>query len=394
MSSDNSNSSSRTARQGSAAAGGETRRGAPLLRAVPDLPAGEGAWVYEPPDIVGADRKRAEYLAASPGISDERLEAYVSVYKGRWADSTVASYERALVPFYKLAAENGFHPLKCRASDIEAYMLDLMTSGRRGKDGERDPDTPYSKSYFTKFLSAHKAAAEAQGLPSAAEDVDIHMLVRGYSRLYGSKLPDEAKIEILYDQLADIERREREGSTKRAAAARAAVALGCDAELRLTVSELCGLVFANVALSEDQAKITTAYYGRPSHTLIGAHPGDPACPVAALKELRSAVHRRMRADRGGKTPTETQIGAESVFANAQTGEPLSRAGLKKMVARACAGIPGIPEPEEGMLPALTAAQRREAMAAPIDAKTARDLALVFHAAFTSGRVSEIARFKV
>ena len=175
---------------------------------------------------------------------------------------------------------------------------------------------------------------------------------------------------------------------------RAAVALGCDPELGLTVSEFCGLTFADVALSEDQARITTTYFGASTDTVIAACLGDSACPVAALKDLRSAVHRRMRADRGGKTPTESQIGAESVFANALTGEPLSRTGLKKVVAKACDGNSGIPNPEKGRLPALTASQRREAMAATMDAKTARDLALVFHAAFTSGRVSEMARFKV
>ena len=293
-----------------------------------------------------------------------------------------------------MAEENGFHPLKCQASHIEAYLLHLMTSGKKGADGERDPDSLYSKSYFKKFLAALRAAAAAQGLPSPTDNVDIGRLTRGYARHFGSKLPDEAKVEILFDQLAEIEQREREGSTRRAAMPRAAVALGCDPELEMTVSELCGLTFADVTLSEDQARITTTYFGASNDAVIAARPGDPACPVAALKDLRSAVHRRMRADRGGKTPTESQIGDESVFANALTGEPLSRTGLKKVVAKACAGISGIPNPEKGRLPALTASQRREAMAATMDAKTARDLALVFHAAFTSGRVSEMSRFKV
>ena len=394
-----SNNSSRTARQEAADTDGEQPSSTPRLRAVPDLPAGEdGAadrpYVYEPPDVIGADRKRAEYREARPNISDEQLEMYVSLYKSHLSPATVASYEKVQDPFYKLAAETGFHPLKCPPSDIETYLLQLMTSGKQGPDGDRGSDTFYSKSYFTKFLSALKAAAAAQGLPSHAEDVDIDRLTRGYFRLYGSKLPDQAKVEVLYEQLVDIERREREGSTMRAATPRAAVALGCDPDLRLTVSELCALTFADVELSQDQARITTTYRGTSSDTVVAARPADPACPVAALRDLRSAVHRKMRADRGGKTPTEAQIGAESVFANAQTGEPLTRAGLKAVVAKACGGISGIAEPEKGKLPALTDPQRRDAMAATMDAKTARDLALVFHAAFTSGRVSEIAGFRV
>lgn len=93
------------------------------------------------------------------------------------------------------------------------------------------------------------------------------------------------------------------------------------------------------------------------------HPGevlpvDPACPVEALRDLRSAVHRKMRAVRKGRPPTDKQIGAEYLFTNAHTGEPLSRPGLRKIVARACAGLPDIPQAETGRLPALDAGQRR------------------------------------
>lgn len=213
MISDKTNNS-RTTRQQAAAATGEPLRSAPRLRAVPDLPAAEGGaaerpYIYEPLDVIGIDRKRAEYRAARPDISDEELEEYVNLCKSHLSPATVASYERALEPFYRIAEEDGFHPLKCQASHIEAYLLHLMTSGKRGADGERDPDSLYSKSYFKKFLAALRAAAAAQGLPSPTDNVDIGRLTRGYARHFGSNLPDEAKVEILFDQFAEIERRER-----------------------------------------------------------------------------------------------------------------------------------------------------------------------------------------
>ena len=78
-----------------------------------------------------------------------------------------------------MAEENGFHPLKCQASHIEAYLLHLMTSSRRGANRKRDPSSLYSKSYFKKFLAAIRAAAAAQGLPSPTDNVDIGRLTRG-----------------------------------------------------------------------------------------------------------------------------------------------------------------------------------------------------------------------
>ena len=399
MSSDKSRTDNRPAAGRQPAGTDGARNDARRLKAVPDLADGQqgapdSAYVYEPPDVIGIERKRAGYREAIPGISDEDLDSYIEVYRSHLSPATVATYQAALVPFYKHAEAHGFHPLKCETSDIEAYLLHLMTSGKKGADGQRDADDPYSTAQFKKILAALRAAAAAQGLPNPAENVDIKKLISGYTRLFGSKLPDNAKIEVLFDQLVEVERREREGSTRRAAMPRAAVALGCDPGLLLTVGELCGLTFADVELAEDHARITARCRGTASDTVVSARPGDPACPVAALKDLRSAVHRKMRADRKGRAPTESQIGAESVFANARTGEPLSRPGLRKVVAKACAGLSAVAEPEMGMLPPLTAAQRRESMAAAMDAKAVRDLALVFHAAFTSGRVSEVARFRV
>ena len=377
----------------------EAAGGARRLRAVPDLPTGEnrsaeGGYVYEEPDVVGLERKRAEYRQARPDITDEELDTYISLYKSHLSPQTVETYVSALAPFYKHAEAHGFHPLKCDAADIETYLLDLMTSGKQGADGARDPEKPYSPTHFKKFLAALKRAAEAQGLPNSAEDVDIRRLTRGYTRLRGSQLPRNGKTELLFDQLVEIERRAREGSTMQAAMPRAAIALGCDPDLFLTIAELCGLKFADVALTSEQATITTSHWGTSAQTSITARPGDPACPVKALCDLRSAVHRRMRADRKGRPPTDKQIGAEPLFRNAHTGDPLSRTGLTKMVARACAGIPGVPEAIAGRFPALDAEQRRRAMNAALDVKTTRDLALVFHSVFTTSRVSETSQFRV
>ena len=172
----------------------------------------------------------------------------------------------------------------------------------------------------------------------------------------------------------------------RAAMPRAAIALGCDPDLGLTVSELCGLTFADVALSRDRARVTTFYRGTAADTSIIARPGDPACPVAALKELRAAVHRNMRSDHGGKAPTDNEIGSASVFANAKTGDPLSRPGLRKVRGqRMRRASPACPDPETGHAPrAERLAQRRRRRSTPtMAAKTIRDLALMSHTAFAS-----------
>ena len=387
-------------------AGGEQRR----LRAVPDLPdSGDSAdlpdsggeagrdgagYTYEPPDVIGLDRKRAEYEAAMPGISEEMLEQFLKIYSSHLAPATVAAYESVLIHLYKHAEKVGFHPLTCLAANYEVYFLYLVVSGKIGPNGERDPDDPYSGSYFNHLKAAVKAASAAAGVKTNIDDVDIKRVLSGYKREYGSKLAENARSPIQYDQIVDIERRVREGSTRRAAMPRAAIALGCDPDLRLSVSELCGLTFADIEMCDDHARITTRYRNTAAETVVAARPGDPACPVAALKDLRSAAHRKMRADHGGKAPTESEIGSASVFANAQTGDPLSRPGLRKVVANACAALTGVPDPETGMLPALTLSQRREAMRPTTAAKTTRDLALVSHTAFTTGRVSEMARFRV
>ena len=167
------------------------------LRAVPDLPSGDdlapsGAYVYAEPDVIGLARKRAEFIEARPGITDEELDSILSLYESHLSPSTVKTYVSALVPFYKYAEAHGFHPLRCEATDIEAYLLHLMMSGKLGAGGGRDPSNPYSPGYFKKFLAALKCAAEAAGLPDPGSDVDIRKLTRAYTRKRGSELPATA----------------------------------------------------------------------------------------------------------------------------------------------------------------------------------------------------------
>ena len=177
-----------------------------------------------------------------------------------------------------------------------------------------------------------------------------------------------------------------------AATLRAAISLGCDPDLGFKVGELCNLTFGDIALEEGHARITTGGGGGYRATPVPARPGDPACPVAALKDLRSSAYLRMRASRKGRPPADEQIDAQRVFLNSSTGRPLTGPGLRHMAGEACAGAGGPPAP--GRLPQLTAEQRRDAADTANDPKTVRDLALIFHTAFSSSRASETAAFLV
>ena len=375
-----------------AASRGEARH----LQVVPDLPGGAdspaGGYVFEAPDVIGLDRKRAEYRAQAPDITDEELEERVELYAMQMSPKTVSTYTAALTPFYRHGEANGFHPLECGRPEVESYLLSLMTSGKQGAGGERDRSQPYSKTYFKTFLAALRKAAEAQDLPSPGRSVDIGKLLSGYNRKRGPELPRNDKTELLVDQLVDIERNARENSTMAAATLRAAIALGCDPDLGFTVGELCKLTFGDVALEEGQAKIAVDSGGGYSTVTVPARPGDRACPVAALKDLRSTAYLRMRSSRKGRPPTDEQFGAQRVFSNSSTGRPLTGPGLRHMAGEACAAFGGQPAP--GRLPQLAAEQRRVAADTANDPKTVRDLALIFHTAFSSSRASEMAAFLV
>ena len=349
------------------------------------------------PDVIGADRQRALYRAAMPNLTERELDEFVEVFKNSMAPATVRSYEAALTPFYDYAHEHGFDPLECEPMRIEAYLLDRMISGKLGSTGVRDPDRPYSVSYFKMFLAALRHAAAAQGLPDPTGPVNIDTLTRGYNRTRGSTLPREGKTELLPEHLIEIERRSREGTTLRALTLRAVIALGCDSDLGLSGTEMAALTFGDIASPDgdgDPMVITTQPRGNRRTVEIAANPQNPACPVAAVGQLRDAVRLRMRSERKGTPPTKTQINAQHVFLNYRTGDPLSRTGIKHVAARACDTLTGVAPPQRGKLPALTADQRRRVVASGDDTATARDLALVFHTAFASARVGNVSTFNV
>ena len=62
------------------------------------------------------------------------------------------SYEASLAPYYAYAYQQGFHPLEADPTRIESYLLNLMTAGKRDSTGTRQPDQPYSLTYFQTFL--------------------------------------------------------------------------------------------------------------------------------------------------------------------------------------------------------------------------------------------------
>ena len=368
----------------------------PHLYAVPDhahdVPVGK-RWEYEAPDVVGIQRQRDRYRAAMPDLSDDELNAYLEVYAHHLSAATKRSYEASLDPFYRAAAHAGFDPLTCDPAQIEAHLLHLMTAGKLGPGGDRNPQNPYSSGYFKTFLAAHKLATQVKSLPDRTTEVNINKLLRGYRRIRGSDLPRWGKDPLLPNELVEIERNAREGTTTEMATRRAAVTLGCDSDIKLGLTELVRLTFADVTFSGDDAIVTTTRRGHPYQTIVLGRPLDPACPVAALKTLREVRYRTMRAKRAGAPPTPTQVNNQQLFVNIRTGKPVTRPGLKHIVSRACAGVASHAPTTDGM-PALTLEQRRQIIAPGIGTKTARDLALVFHCVFSSSRVSEVASFDV
>ena len=364
------------------------------LRAVPqpDREHGSG-WVFEPPDVLGLDRQRSLHRQAMPGISEERLERSVELYRHHLSPTTVQAYQQILLPFFEYAATEGFNPLTCDPLRIKGYVLDKMMSGKLDASGNPNPDTPYSLSYFKTLLAALRCATAAKGLPDHTASINIGKTIRGYARLNGSKLPRNAKAEIRPDELVNIERTAREGCTYSTALLRAAIAVGCDPYLDLTVAELCALTFKDVTLTDAMAVIA-AHRSAISAIEITERPQDPACAVAALRGLREAVRMRIRADSGGTTPTEAQLQARPVFANQNSGEPLSRKGLRLIVNKACATVSGVPPAARGKLPALNPQQRRQAIETGDDPKTIRGLAMMFHVAFCSARAGNARDFEV
>ena len=367
------------------------------LYAVPDDSAdrpsepGEG-WIYEPPDVIGAQQVRDEYRQAMPSLSDEELDSYVDRYAHNLKPNTRRSYESALRPFYQVAARLEFNPLTCAPVMLEAHIQFLMDAGKIGADGSRNPKEPYSTRYFHMFIAAHKAATEAKGLPEVAGGVRIKKLQRGYTNTRGSELPRRAKNALRLAELVDIERNLREGATAETATVRAAVALGSDPHLKLGAARLCRLKFADVALHQDRAVLTTTSRGCPEKVIVMAQPGDAACPVTALKTLREARYNVLRA-RSGSPPTTSQVDSQSLFTNARSQKPLTPPGLQHIVNSVCAGVVG-DVTVAGGLPLLTPQLRREVLAPRVTTKVARDLMMISHTAFSSARVGEAASFDV
>ena len=372
------------------------------LRVVPDPPDDTGDAAGEEdgplvPDVLGVERQRDAYRSAMPNLTDAELDEYLDVYTNSLSPKTVRSYEAALAPYYMYAHKQGFHPLEADPTRIESYVLGLMTAGKHDSTGTRQPDQPYSLTYFRTFLSALKRAAAVQDLPNPCVSVKIEALTRGYTRTRGSRLPRAGKTEVLPEQLVEIEQRARDGAGLAAVSLRGVIALGCDSTLDLTATELANLTFADIALPTGAGApmvITTHPRGVPRDTTIRARPGDAACPVAAATALRDAVRRRMRAARKGSAPTKQQVDASSVFVNARTAEPLTRQGIQHIATTACEAIRGRPAPKRGKLPALTATQRQNIIATADGATTTRDLALLFHTAFSSSRAANVATFNV
>ena len=189
-------------------------------------------------------------------------------------------------------------------------------------------------------------------------------------------------------QLVLIERYARGGAIPRSAAVRVAVALGCDPDLALGAARLRRLTFADVAIRGDHAVLDTTSRGCRERVVVAARPGDPTCPVAALRALREARFNEMSSASGGTAPTDAQSDARPLFVNAR-GEMLTLPGLQHMVKHACAGVVSTAA-VSGDLPQLTRELRREVLAPAVSARTARDLMWIFHTTFSSARVSKVA----
>ena len=349
-------------------------------------------WVYEPPDVVGGQRIRDKYRRAMPDLSEDELDEYVDLYQHHLSPATRRSYKDALEPFYRAAERAGFDPLDCDPTLIAAHISHLMGAGKVGPNGKRDPKKPYSLTYFKRFLAAHRMAVQAKGLPEMSGGVDLDKLLRAYHRKRGAELPRNSKKALLAREMAAIERNAREGCLVRAATERAAVALGCDPDLDLGVARLLRLRFADVALREDHMALDTTTDGVLEKVFVMARPGDSACPVAALTSLRKARHNAMRAQLGC-APTDDQMDAQHVFANARTDAPLTPPGLKHIVNEACDGVARNCVISGG-LPQLEPELRRKAVALGVDTRTASNLMMISHTAFASARVGETALFDV
>ena len=194
-------------------------------------------------------------------------------------------------------------------------------------------------------------------------------------------------------ELAGIERVARERCSYAAAQCRAAIAVGCDPDLGLTVTQLCALRLKDVRFADKGVSIA-ASGGSRGAIKIAARPDDPACPVAALRSLREAARHRMRTERGGTAPRRGQLRRQRLFIDRHSGAPLTSEGLRRVVNRACAGLPGVPSPAPGQLAALNLEQRRQAIAAGSDAKAHMNLALLFHASYTALRAGDIANLNM
>ena len=363
----------------------------------PDAPDGESGrqgWAFEPPDTLALERERALLREAMPHASEAVIDSGVEFYSNHLSAHTVRSYEQKLRDFFEYAAANGFNPLTCEPPRIKGYVVERMNAGKPGSSkGGSGESEPYSVSYFTSFLSALRCATRAQGLPDHTARLKLSETIRGYSRSKGSALPRMAKSEIRANDLIEIERTARLGCTYPAAQLRAAIAIGCDPDLDFSVSQLCALTFKDVVVSGATATIA-ASRGPVGAIEIPERPGDPTCPVAALRSLREATRNHMRAQRGGSTPTDAQLRDEHLFTNKNTGAPLSRKGLKLIVGKACAGLQELAPPARGRLAPLGPRQRRQAMTAASDTTTVRDLAMIFHTAFCSARAGNVGDFSV
>ena len=194
-------------------------------------------------------------------------------------------------------------------------------------------------------------------------------------------------------ELAAIERAARERCRYSTAQLRAAIAVGCDPDLVLTVTQLCELTFKDLTLSGTAVSVAASGNSRDAIE-IAARPGDPACPVAALRSLREAARDRMRAERGGTFPSDTQLEAQRLFINRRSGAPLTPRGLRRIVKKACAGLQGVVPAARGRLAALSLQQRRQVIAAGSDPKTARNLALLFHTALCGAQAGDVRDFSV
>ena len=198
--------------------------------------------------------------------------------------------------------------------------------------------------------------------------------------------------QVRLSELAVIECSASERWSYATAQIRAAIAVGCDPDLGLTVTQLCEMTLKDVTFLDRGASIA-ASGGSRGVIEFAARPDDPACPVAALRSLREAARHRMRTSRG-TAPSKGQLRRQRLFINQHSGAPLTSAGLRRVVNRACAGLPGVPSPAPGRLAALSLEQRRQAIAAGSDAEVHMNLALLFHAAFSALRAGDIANLNV